>query len=380
MIRRIHISWIAILIIMILLTACWDQRLLRDHSLILTIGYDKAENNGIVKTITFPKNTSGGGGGGGQTELEKESEVISVTGDTVKDTDKHMDQKIPEKFDRSKARVIFFGEELATEGIYSTLDSVYRDLRGPLNAKIAIFAGKAKDALSFHPKQALLTSDIYANLLESAEQAGITKNENVQIACPIILVEGKDVVFPYVSVNQEETEAIVEGVALFHDDQMTGTLNIKETSMFLILSDQISKYTALNLKVQDDQEDYNKNFVNIAIRKNTRKINLNVNKDEIRADLQITLEVEIDEYALDHLSDEDRVKKLSNDIESELKKLSEETLAKMQEANNDSLGLGEKLKAYHHATWEKVDWTKEYPDIPIEADFNVEIIRHGITN
>jgi len=161
---------------------------------------------------------------------------------------------------------------------------------------------------------------------------------------------------------------------------MTGTLNIKETSMFLILSDQISKYTALNLKVQDDQEDYNKNFVNIAIRKNTRKINLNVNKDEIRADLQITLEVEIDEYALDHLSDEDRVKKLSNDIESELKKLSEETLAKMQEANNDSLGLGEKLKAYHHATWEKVDWTKEYPDIPIEADFNVEIIRHGITN
>src|SRR5690625_2325429 len=379
MIRRIHISWIAILIIMILLTACWDQRLLRDHSLILTIGYDKAENNGIVKTIIFPKNTSGGGGGG-QTELEKESEVISVTGDTVKDTEKHMDQKIPEKFDRSKARVIFFGEELATEGIFSTLDSVYRDLRGPLNAKIAIFAGKAKDALFFHPKQALLTSDIYANLLESAEQAGITKNENVQIACPIILVKGKDVVFPYVSVNQEETEAIVEGVALFHDDQMTGTLNIKETSMFLILSDQISIYTALNLKVQDDQEDYNKNFVNIAIRKNKRKINLNVNKDEISADLQIKIEVEIDMYALDQLSDEEGWKKLCNDIESEINKLSEETLGKMQEDNNDSLGLGEKLKAYHHATWENVDWTKEYPDIPIEADFNVEIIRNVITN
>src|SRR5690625_281108 len=379
MIQRLHISWIVILIIMILLTACWDQRLLRDHSLILTIGYDKAENNGIVKTITFPKNTSGGAGGG-QTELEKESDIISVTGDTVKDTDKHMDQKIPEKFDRSKARVIFFGEELATEGIFSTLDSVYRDLRGPLNAKVAIFAGQAKDALSIHSEQPLFTSDIYANLLESAEQAGITKNENVQIACPIILVKGKDVVFPYISINEKKTEGIVEGLALFHDDRMTGTLNIKETSMFLILSDQISKYTALNLKVRDDQEDYNKNFVNIAIRKNKKKINLEENKNKISADIKKTLHVEIDEYALDHLSDEDKVKALSIKIESELKKLSEETLAKMQEANNDSLGLGEKLKAYHHATWENVDWTKEYPDIPIEVDFNVEVIRHGITN
>lgn len=60
--------------------------------------------------------------------------------------------------------------------------------------------------------------------------------------------------------------------------------------------------------------------------------------------------------------------------------MAKKTLAKMQEANNDSLGLGERVKAYHHSTWKKTDWKEVYPEIPIEARFNVEIVRHGIIN
>lgn len=379
MIKQLFVNCIIISLCTILVSACWDQRLLRDHSLILAIGYDHSEDDRIMKTITFPKKT-GENGGSKQSEAPEESQVISVTGNTVKDTDKKMEQKIPELFDRSKTRVIFFGEELATDGIFSTLDSVYRDLRGPLNAKIAIFKGEAKDALMLQSEQSLLTSDIYANLLESAGQAGITKNENVQIACPIILGNGKDVVLPYVSITDDGSEAIIEGVALFNGDQMTGTLNIKETSMFLVLSDQITKNTALNLKVHDTYEDQNKNFVNIAIRKNERDISFHVKDEDIRVQLKTTLEVEIDEYAANHLSDKDRVKSLSNRIEKQLNQLAEVTLNKIQTANNDGLGLGEKLKAYHHSTWEKVDWTKKYEEIPIETDFKVKIIRHGIMN
>ena len=379
MIKQLLVNCIIISLCALLLSACWDQRLLRDHSLILAIGYDHSEDDKIMKTITFPKKT-GENGGSKQSEPPEESQVISVTGHTVKDTDKRMEQKIPELFDRSKTRVIFFGEELATDGIFSTLDSVYRDLRGPLNAKIAIFKGEAKDALMLHSEQSLLTSDIYANLLESAGEAGITKNENVQVACPIILGSGKDVVLPYVSITDDGSEAIIEGVALFHGDQMTGNLNIKETSMFLMLSDQITKKTALNLKVHDTYEDQNKNFVNIAIRKNKRDISFKVKDEDIRVQVQITLEVEIDEYAADHLRDKDRVKSLSNQIEKQLHQLATETLNKMQAANNDALGLGEKLKAYHHNSWEKIDWAEKYPDITIETDFQVNIMRHGIMN
>lgn len=218
------------LLVSLLLSACWDQRLLRDHSLVLSIGYDLAEENHIKSTVTFPKNTNE------ITDIEQASGTdnsrLTATGSTVKDAEKNMDTHISQKFDRSKARVLVFGKELAEDGIFSTLDSVYRDLRGPLNANIAIYDGEAEDALHIKSEQAPLVSDIYAELLESAEQAGITKNENVQMACPVMLADGKDVTLPYLSVDEDQNEATIQGLALFKNDKMTGTLNTKETTMF----------------------------------------------------------------------------------------------------------------------------------------------------
>lgn len=376
--QRIFRVTLLILIGMTILTGCWDQRLLRDHSLILSIGYDVAGEEGIVKTVTFPALTSGGSEGK-QTSSPNNNQVLSMSGDTVKDAEKHMDQRIPEKFDRSKSRVIFFGEELATDGIFSTLDSVYRDLRGPLNANVGVFAGEASEALSVTSEEGLLASDIYDQLLNSAEEAGITLNHDVQTACPILLTEGKDLVLPYLSLV-DENKVTVEGLALFHGDQMTGTLNIKESSMFLMLSDQVTRNTSINLKVTDDHEDYIKNFVNIAIRNTKRNINLDVQDDHVRVNLDLSVDVEIDEYAHDHLYDQRVIEQLTKDIERVLGQLAEVTITNMQEANNDSLGIGEKVRAHHPSTWEAIEWSKVYPEIEIKPTFDIHIIRHGIMN
>src|SRR5699024_8473110 len=164
----------------ILLSGCWDQRLLRDHTLILSIGYDREDESYIKNTVTFPKETNE------ITDIEQsessDSNTLSSLGHTAKDAEKKMDKKIAQKFDRSKARVIVFGKELAEEGIFSTLDSIYRDLRAPLNANIAVYDGEAEEALNIKSEQAPMVNDIYAELLKSADSAGITKNENVQMA------------------------------------------------------------------------------------------------------------------------------------------------------------------------------------------------------
>lgn len=361
----------------IILAGCWDQRLLKEHSLVLSIGYDLRDDGKIIKTVTYPKNT---GGGAQDIAPSRQSNVVTMAGRTVKDAESHMDQILPEKFDRSKAKVIFLGEELASEGVFSTLDSIYRDLRGPLNATVAVFDGTARDALNLQENDSLLVSDHYAQLLDSAETAGLTKKENVQSICPVILSEGKDIVLPYVRLNQGRNDAEVEGLALFYNDKMTGTMNIRETGMFLILSDQTPKETTLSLKVSNDKKKYDKNFVNIAVRKSKRKIKMLADKGHVEAKINVILEVEVDEFASNQLNSEKRAKALSKEIENELNKLAERTIARLQEANSDALGLGEKMKAYHHSTWEKIDWDKTYPEIPIETTFHVDILRHGIIN
>lgn len=365
---------------LVILTACWDQRLLRDQSLILAIGYDKAENNALKKTVTFPKNTNAGSQNEEQNLSEQGSNTLSVIGNTVKNAENKMDESITEKFDRSKARVIIFGTDLAEEGIFSTLDSVYRDLRGPLHANVVIFNGEAEDALNIKSDQAAITSDLYGDLLESADKAGITKNKSVQHACPIILGEGKDLVLPYLSIDEPKNEVVVEGVSLFNKDKMVGSLNIYQSTMFLLLSKQLAKYTSFNFEVNDKEKDPIKRFVDFKVQKNKRHIELNTDGDDIDAKIKMEIDIDIDEYAANHLSDEKKMNKLRREIKHKLNELAEETITVTQEANSDVLGLGEMVKAYHYNVWEKINWEEVYPEMNIEVDFSVNIIRHGLLN
>jgi len=374
-----HILFISIIwmFITVLLSACWDQRLLRDHGLILAIGYDREYPDKILKTVSFPAPESQVNAEQGSASAT--SEVISTIGNTVKDAEKKLDKTIPEEFDRSKTRLIIFGEELAKEGIFSTLDSIYRDLRGPINADTAIFTGTAQDALSIQSGEALLISDVYAELIDSAEQSGIIKNYSVSKARPLMLAQGMDLVLPILSLDENDKPQ-VEGTALFQGDKMTGTLDIKESIVYLMLTNQVNKNLTINLQVSEKHEEPDKNFVNIAIRSNKQKINVETKGGQIKASVEIDLNVEVDEYAEDHLGQKKRIDSLEKKVEQKLKEIADQTIQKMQEAQNDSLGIGEKVRAYHHSTWQNINWKEAYQDIEIDSSFKVEITHHGIIN
>ncbi|GIN90197.1 hypothetical protein J22TS1_12480 [Siminovitchia terrae] len=83
MIYRLTFIWAAIL--SIILAGCWDQRLLKEHSLVLSIGYDRGNDEKLIKTVTFPKNNNDSSQ---QSAPVNKSKVLSMTGDTVKDAEK----------------------------------------------------------------------------------------------------------------------------------------------------------------------------------------------------------------------------------------------------------------------------------------------------
>lgn len=372
----ISIIWV---FITLLLSACWDQRLLRDHSLILAIGYDRENPDKILKTVSFPAPESQVNAEQGQGNASARSEIVSTIGNTVKDAEKKLDKTIPEEFDRSKTRLIIFGEELAKEGIFSTLDSIYRDLRGPINADTAIFTGTAQDALSIQTGESLLISDMYAELIDSAEQSGIIKNYSVSKARPLMLAQGKDLVLPLLSLDENDQPKI-EGSALFQGDKMTGTIDTKESIVYLMLSNQVTKNLTINLQVSEEHEEPEKNFVNIAIRSNKQKLTVETQGKQIKASVEVDVNVEIDEYAEDHLDYKKKNDSLEKRIQQALEKIAENIIQKMQEAGNDSLNIGEKVRAYHHSTWQDLDWEEAYKDMEIESSFKVDITHHGIIN
>src|SRR5699024_8970422 len=148
-----------------ILTSCWDKQLLKEHSLILAIGYDLNDDNTVSKTVTFPSeavnNQAQEGGGQG------ESEVMVTAGNTVGDADIQLERYLAQKFDRAKTRMLLIGDKLAEYEPFPTLDSMYRDPRGPLNASVAIVKERAEEGLMIQKNQSFFTSEFYYDLLKS---------------------------------------------------------------------------------------------------------------------------------------------------------------------------------------------------------------------
>lgn len=367
------------LIIVVLLTSCWDRRLLKDHSLIMAIGYDLNDDGTISKTVTFPRETIVNIGKSSDSEAT-ESHTITTTGPTVGAADLGLERYLSQRFDRSKARILLLGEGLARDGIYAALDSMYRDPRGPLSALVAVVSGRAEQGLTMENQQSFFVSEFYYNLLKSSEESGIIVCENIQSICPVILSRRKDIALPFISAEHETNEINISGLALFTGEKMTGTLNLEESIMYLILTDNISKKAKFNLKISDDQKDNQKNYATIAIRNEKRKIDVKPNPVQPVVNLHLTLQIEIEEFAKNHLYRKGAIGKLEKQVSKQLMELAHQTLDKMKEANNDSLGIGEKIRAYHYKVWEKVDWNELYPKTVFHIDFDVEIVQHGVIN
>src|SRR5690625_542902 len=140
--------YLIMIILLLILAGCWDKRYLKEHSLILAIGYDLNDDGRISKTVSFPKEITGSDGqSDNPKESENETEALTTTGNTIGDSDIELDRFLSQKFDRSKARVLLIGKKLAEHGIFPSLDSMYRDPRGPLGASVAIVSDRAESGL-----------------------------------------------------------------------------------------------------------------------------------------------------------------------------------------------------------------------------------------
>ncbi|PGA92728.1 hypothetical protein COL93_26270 [Bacillus toyonensis] len=362
-----------ILCVSFILMGCWDQRLLKDSSLILAIGIDLTKNKKIEQTFLYPRSIKG-------PNVHQETISASAIGDTSRNAKAHADQKIADRFDASKNRFFLFGKDLARQGIYSTVDAVYRDAKGPSNAKVAIVNGRAKEALSLRIKDTTLSSEYYPKLLHSAEEVGLIQNHTVQSMCSIIFAEGKDFMIPYLDLLKSEKRAYLTGLAMFHHDKFVGHLGIKESRVFLMLNGHKSKHQSLTLRVSNKEPIRDKNFINIEILQVKTTPNIFVTNGKVKINLDISFQLGINEYANDHLYNKKYVQKLNRKINKELTHLVNKTISNMQKVNCDGLGIGQRIQAYHPTVWKNINWDTAYPHIPITVHINNQIIQHGIIN
>ncbi|WP_260288445.1 Ger(x)C family spore germination protein [Peribacillus aracenensis] len=368
-----YIGFLFSLLLLLFTSGCWDQRLLKDTSLILGTAFDLTKDKKILETVTFPKSKRG-------LNVQQHVVTISSKGDTTLNVKGELDQKLPDRYDASKNRIFLFGESLAKQGIYPVLDAVYRDPKGPLQAKLAVVDGSAKKALSQFPPETPLSSEYLPKLLKSTAEIGVINNENVQSICTIIFSEGEDFLVPYLKILSKEKRTKVTGLAMFHKDKFVGKLGITESKMFLLMKGNKKKKTSFTIKVHNKKESLDKNFISVDVIRTKRKLLVSQNKGKPYAKIKVNIKLEVKEYPEDHLDRQLEVTELNKKIEKSFREMANLTLKKMKVANCDGLGIGSKVQANEYNTWKNISWDKEYQELPIKVELNTEIVENGVIN
>lgn len=369
----------SIILCLILLTACWDQRLLKDLKLVFIVGFDKGENDEILSSIAIrgSKKLSTGGTSGEATVA-----IVEGSGITLRDTRLELDRKIPGEFSPSKTRVYLLGEALAREDLYTIFDILYRDPRAPLGAKLAIVRdGDAANIIRMKTIKETLLTEAIQNLLENAEQRTLISNETVQSICPTMFDPASDFHLPVIQ-KAGSHDIEVSGLGLISDRNYTGvTLNPIESTLLLLLEGKKGKKTQLNLMVHPDEEKVRNRYMTINIGKAKQKMEVAVHSlNNITVSIDLNLTATIVEYPKNDVVDKKVVDQLAKKAATSLEEQAKEIVKTIQLANSDVLSIGEEIKVHHHDSWKKLNWRETYPTIDIQPKVKVKIVGTGIIN
>ncbi|MCM3616762.1 Ger(x)C family spore germination protein [Sutcliffiella horikoshii] len=376
--HRKFISFISIILSVLLLTGCWDQRLLKDLKLVFTVGFDLSENGEIRSHVALreTKKFSVGGKPGEQINV-----VVEGDGITLRDTRLMLDRRIPGEFSPSKMRVYLMGEELAKQDIYSILDILYRDPKSPLGAKLVIAQGKAEDVIDMKViKETMLTEGIIG-MLENSEDHTILQNETVQTVCPVMFDPSADFSLPVIK-KIEPHDIEVVGMGLISERKYTGvTLDAAHSTVLLMLANKKGKIAQLNMMVKPEEENIRNRYMTLNIVKSKTKMKAEVNSpSDIKVHLDMKITGTIAEYPKNHLVDKKAVKELEEKATENIQVQAEEVIKIIQEANSDILHIGQHLKVHHNKTWKELKWREVYPSIEIIPTVGVDITGTGIIN
>lgn len=374
---RIGANALIMVTCLILLTGCWDQRQFKNVKLVLAAGFDTGNEMNIRNTVVIPTVEQGLEGPG-----QEFIQVITSEASSTRDGKMNIDHRISRSFDASKNRVFLLGEELARQDILPILDVLYRDPKNNLNAKLAMVMGTAEEALRLRVDQEPRISGYINGVLDSQMMNTEAPAENLQLIRAELFEEGEDFALPALEVDQDEGLINYIGMALFSGQKYSDvTLNTDESLLLLLLDDNLKRSATINRNVTTNERDLVKSYVSIQVGGVKRKINLQADDpDDINVTITMKLQAKIVEKTIPIVLNKKEVTNLEKKYSEILTKDMQSVIQQTQEANSDFLGIGRRVQAFNHTTWEKMNWTETYPNITFNIDTKVELSGHGVIN
>ncbi|TJX12974.1 Ger(x)C family spore germination protein [Tissierella creatinini] len=363
-----------IILISILLTACWDMVEINNRIYPYSVGFDmdgKEEKYNI--TYSYPNINALGKN---PTSQEK-AFVVSTKADNLFHAMHHLSTRISYPLDLKHLKVIILTEEVIKDDklVKEIVDGVIRDFIANKNAQLLVATDGAEKLLQGTLKakeQEIVGGTIYNLLLN---------NQGSSFFTPITMgnfVEDIDMSgSAIIPLGYFMDDAIhIEGGAVIKENKLAGYLTPKENRAIAYLNNKV-KSDGVNV-------DYDGTKLSLMISESKTKKKLISRDENIKIQLNLQMEGHIHSFIHGpggHIHTLEDNQKLERAAEKVAEKELQAAVDKVQkDLKSDVLFIGSYLDKFHHKLWKDIekDWDEIYPEIDIDVKVDVKIRRRGL--
>lgn len=359
-------------VLALLLTGCWDQRIFEQTGFILQIGIESGTNGKILFSRTAPVITEA---------ATNEIDIFVNEADLVREAREQAKRESPKSIEGGKTQQIYFSAEFAEKGIHEIFEVFERSPANPLLANVVVVDGSPRELMEAASKfKDKPRPAFYINyLLESNRQDAYVPETRIFDFDIAYFAEGIDPMTPRIRLKENAIE--VTGTALFDGDKMVGRIDPTWTGLLLAMKDErkATEYVFQDKSVES-YPDINKRGVAVQLRESESKINTKVMSNRLQVRLALKFETALSEYKWDDMDDDKVQKELEEQLSKSVTEECNKLIRYMQEVGSDPVGFGEIVRVRHNEYWKTIEWKKAFRQADITAEAKVDILRYGAIN
>jgi len=371
MFNRIKKIILLFIIVPILLSGCWDEKLIEDTGFITILGIESSPTGELDLTYGMP--VIGG-------DVSGRGEILDTTASLLRTARDKLKLQSDKTLEAGKIQFLAYSKEIAEKDSISNINEVFE--RDPINSIIAwivVVDGSPRSLfhLANEYKDKQRPSIYISKLLERAVASGNTPEKRIYNFDLKSFAPGIDNVTPLIKFDSKAVE--IKGTALFSSGKMVGTINTKETGLLIAMMQTLKnkKYTYEASDINNIDNEKPKRGLSILMSEKSKKINILIKNDVPVVDINLNLTGSIDEYKWDDLNDENKVKQLSKHIQGQIENDCQNLIKYMQSIESDPIGLGDMVRAKHNDYFKRVDWHEAYKNASITVHVKFNIIKYG---
>lgn len=365
----------AAVMLLLLVSGCWDNREPRRRAFVLGLGIDRSEKNpehfAVTVQIPVPRGERTGGQGGASSGGGRQGQYYLVQGEgsTVMESLERIQDRVSRELYYGHMRSLVISSELSVEQWHRAADEVRRNPDIEETVYMVVARGRADQIIRVDTGQERLPALYFNTIFESISRMSHWHPVRIWEFWRAQEAEGQEAVIPVVS-QASPAELRLAGMAVFRGYELRGFLDGEAVRGYLWLMGRTNA-TSFPVEVEG---------VSGAVRSlrvgRSVQVSFQENKPVFRVHMKVSGELALLEYP--QSADEETIRKLEQATGARIQGQVKAALAKLQgEFGSDVLGFGKQLYYRQPAYFDAVSWQKVFPQVRIETTVQVNLRRKG---